>query len=106
MVPNTLRFLFLQVCVFLDAATNACSIYPVRPLQCSTYPWWPEIMAASNWAVEQQHWCEGIEHPDAPPLDRWHAAQQLQLATEHTLALEAAKPAGWDADEQLYGGRS
>jgi hypothetical protein len=46
--------------------------------------------------------CEGLDHPDAEPLDRWHAAQQLQAATQHTLAFEAAKPPGWDADEQLY----
>jgi hypothetical protein len=46
--------------------------------------------------------CEGLDHPDAGPLDRWHAAQQLQAATQHTLAFEAAKPPGWDADEQLY----
>lgn len=45
--------------------------------------------------------CEGLEHPDAEPLDRWYAAQQLQKATEHALQLEAAKPPGWDA-EQLY----
>jgi hypothetical protein len=46
--------------------------------------------------------CEGLDHPDAGPLDRWHAAQQLQAATQHTLDLEAAKPRGWDAEEQLY----
>lgn len=96
----------MQVCVFLDEATNACSIYPVRPLQCSTYPWWPELMPTGAWKAEQQHMCEGIEHPEAPQLDRWHAAQQLQLATEHVLSLEAAKPAGWDPDKELYVGGS
>jgi Fe-S-cluster containining protein len=30
-------------CIFLEGGTK-CSIYPVRPLQCSTYPWWPELM--------------------------------------------------------------
>jgi hypothetical protein len=45
--------------------------------------------------------CEGLDHPDAPPLDRWEAAQQLQRATEHTLMLAAAKPKGWRA-EHLY----
>ena len=28
-------------CIFLDEATNECKIYDVRPLQCSTYPFWP-----------------------------------------------------------------
>lgn len=63
-------------------------------------------MPAEHWKQEQQHVCEGIEHPDAPELDRAYAAQQLQLATEHTLSLEAAKPAGWDAEGQLYSGNS
>ena len=31
-------------CVFLAADRKRCTIYPVRPLQCSTYPWWPELM--------------------------------------------------------------
>lgn len=59
-------------------------------------------MPAAHWREEQQHVCEGIQHPDAPELDRWHAAQQLQLATEHTLALEAAKSVGWNAEKELY----
>ncbi len=63
-------------------------------------------MPPGHWKEEQQHMCEGIEHPDAPQLDRWHAAQQLQLATEHVLELEAAKPAGWDCEKELYAGGS
>jgi hypothetical protein len=59
------------------------------------------MMSPGVWQAQQQV-CEGIEHPDAPQLDRWQAAQQLQLAAEHTLSLEAAKPADWDAQEQLY----
>ncbi|MBC8237614.1 MAG: YkgJ family cysteine cluster protein [Helicobacteraceae bacterium] len=27
-------------CVFYDAATNGCSIYDARPLQCKTFPFW------------------------------------------------------------------
>lgn len=34
----------LQGCVFLDEETKSCSIYDARPLQCSTYPFWPSIM--------------------------------------------------------------
>ena len=28
-------------CIFLNESTNECKIYDVRPLQCSTYPFWP-----------------------------------------------------------------
>ena len=31
-------------CIFLDEVTNHCKIYPVRPIQCSTYPFWPSIL--------------------------------------------------------------
>src|SRR5262249_27242391 len=29
-------------CIFYD---NGCKIYPVRPLQCRTFPFWPEIVS-------------------------------------------------------------
>lgn len=32
-------------CFFLDAE-NRCTIYPVRPLQCSTFPFWPSTFAS------------------------------------------------------------
>lgn len=31
-------------CVFLDNATDKCKIYPLRPFQCSSFPFWPELM--------------------------------------------------------------
>jgi len=27
-------------CIFFDKKTNKCSIYPVRPNQCRTFPFW------------------------------------------------------------------
>ncbi len=27
-------------CIFFDEEKNGCSIYPVRPKQCSSYPFW------------------------------------------------------------------
>ncbi|MEQ9365116.1 MAG: YkgJ family cysteine cluster protein [Leptospirales bacterium] len=32
-------------CYFLDE-NNRCTIYPVRPLQCSTFPFWPSTFAS------------------------------------------------------------
>ena len=36
-------------CVFLkedpERGRKTCSIYPVRPLQCRTWPFWPENLA-------------------------------------------------------------
>jgi len=46
-------------CVFLDAE-GRCRIYSVRPVQCRTYPFWPELVnseAAWQWEARR---CEGI----------------------------------------------
>ena len=48
----------LQVCVFLNE-DRSCGVYHVRPLQCSTYPWWPELMPQRNWAAERGEWPAG-----------------------------------------------
>lgn len=44
-------------CVFLDG--KACTIYPVRPLQCKTYPWWPQNMESPESWKEVEKECEG-----------------------------------------------
>jgi Fe-S-cluster containining protein len=51
-------------CVFLKE--KKCSIYPVRPTQCRTYPFWPGILASKESFEEASRVCEGINHKDAP----------------------------------------
>jgi len=38
---------------------RSCRVYPVRPLQCKTYPWWPELLRPAAWKAEARR-CEGI----------------------------------------------
>jgi len=46
-------------CVFLSARGH-CRVYPVRPLQCRSYPFWPELAGnARAWNREMRR-CEGI----------------------------------------------
>ena len=46
-------------CPLLDER-GRCSVHRVKPLQCRTYPFWPENVASpSSWRVEGA-WCEGI----------------------------------------------
>lgn len=46
-------------CIFLDAR-GKCRIYTVRPIQCRTYPFWPELVdSAAAWNREARR-CEGI----------------------------------------------
>ena len=58
-------------CVFLK--DGGCSIYPVRPTQCRTYPFWPNIMRApESWQREAEQ-CPGIGADtlvDADEIDR------------------------------------
>ena len=45
-------------CVFWD---NGCTIYPVRPTQCRTYPFWPEnVESKEDWEAESEG-CPGID---------------------------------------------
>lgn len=55
-------------CVFLreDAdGKRGCSIYPVRPTQCRTWPFWPSnLKSRSAWESSAQS-CPGMRNPDA-----------------------------------------
>ena len=45
-------------CVFLE--DHKCNIYDVRPLQCRTYPFWPEnLKSKSRWQLTKDE-CPGI----------------------------------------------
>jgi hypothetical protein len=58
---NENEFHFKQLkgnCPFLEQ--NQCSIYNVRPLQCRTWPFWPENMKRDTWEKEVKKVCSGI----------------------------------------------
>lgn len=60
-------------CRFL-APDNRCGIYSVRPVQCRTYPFWPEIMRSrAAWRREAVR-CEGIDRGAVVPLAKIRAA--------------------------------
>lgn len=60
-------------CVFLTDA-GRCRIYPVRPVQCCTYPFWPEVLkTAKAWQREAGR-CEGINRGAVVPAARVSAA--------------------------------
>jgi Fe-S-cluster containining protein len=45
-------------CVFLGE--SGCVVHEVKPVQCRTYPFWPELLRRrSDWAFEGEL-CEGI----------------------------------------------
>jgi Fe-S-cluster containining protein len=44
-------------CIFFDESKKRCSIYPVRPLQCRTFPFWEQF---KNNEEEVRKECPGI----------------------------------------------
>lgn len=38
---------------------NRCSVYPARPWQCRTWPFWPENMNKAVWEREVASYCPG-----------------------------------------------
>jgi Fe-S-cluster containining protein len=60
-------------CVLL-AADGTCRVYRGRPLQCRTYPFWPELVeTAKAWQRESRR-CEGIGQGARVPLELIEAA--------------------------------
>jgi Fe-S-cluster containining protein len=47
-------------CIFFDTAAKNCAIYPVRPTQCATFPFWDYFKDHIEEVVEE---CPGIVLP-------------------------------------------
>jgi hypothetical protein len=45
-------------CIFLEGCR--CSIYPVRPTPCRTWPFWPDTMKRTTWQKEVVPFCRGV----------------------------------------------
>ncbi len=69
-------------CVFLDRGVvpgkAVCSLYEDRPLQCRTFPWWPENLRS------KEHWrragraCEGIGRGDLVRVEEIRISRDAQ----------------------------
>lgn len=46
-------------CILLGG-DGRCSVYEARPLQCRTYPWWPEVVASRRQWEEEKDNCPGV----------------------------------------------
>lgn len=45
-------------CIFLKE--NRCEIYPVRPLQCKSYPFWERVISSQKTWEQEKNYCPGI----------------------------------------------
>ncbi len=59
-------------CEFLSDCR--CTIYPVRPVPCRTWPFWPETMERAAWNAEVRSFCSGIGR------GRLHAREEIEAA--------------------------
>jgi len=68
-------------CVFLNKE-DKCSIYHLRPVQCRTYPYWPELLESKQaWNNEAKH-CEGINCGATVPITEINKKLTMQLKSE------------------------
>jgi uncharacterized protein len=56
-------------CTFFDGRTRRCSIYPVRPRQCRTWPFWQSHLSSPADWKRVQSVCPGIGQGDLVPLE-------------------------------------
>ena len=72
-------------CVFLK--NKKCEIYPVRPTQCRTFPWWPQTLKTQEEWEEAAIRCEGIRQ-HAPLVTHETIQEQLKIQSEYNERLE------------------
>lgn len=60
-------------CVFLQE-NRRCGIYGARPVQCRSYPFWPELVSSKRAWHREQSRCEGIDRGRVVPLEVIEAA--------------------------------
>jgi Fe-S-cluster containining protein len=59
-------------CIFYDAVSGRCSIYPVRPLQCRLFPFWPALLASEEAWNAAAVLCPGMNRGDC------HTAEEIR----------------------------
>lgn len=58
-------------CVFYTGDTNKCSIYSVRPVQCSLYPFWPSMFVSREIWDRHALFCPGMNQ------GRFYCAEEI-----------------------------
>lgn len=74
-------------CIFLErdeAGRGLCRIYPVRPQQCQTWPFWPENLVHSDQWKRAARNCPGMiaggNQPEA--VGNFYPAEQVRLVRD------------------------
>ena len=74
-------------CIFLK--NKQCSVYHARPVQCRTWPFWPEVLNAKAWKKDVVSFCPGIEKGKIHTADEIRQVAQQQKKSEDDLLKQA-----------------
>lgn len=74
-------------CLFLNK--KRCSIYEARPIQCRTWPFWPEVLNPKTWSKEVATFCPGVGKGKLHSFDKIEAIKDEQARSEIALHREA-----------------
>lgn len=69
-------------CVLLDPERRTCRAYDLRPVQCRTWPWWPENLNSPETWERCADDCPGVNR------GRRHSASHIQQQLERDRAAE------------------
>ncbi len=80
-------------CAFLQRPAMTCAIYDVRPTQCRTYPFWPEILRSRERWDSEADVCPGVGAGELHPCEACAAkaaeTRRAGLATARKFPMEA-----------------
>ncbi len=76
-----------EACVFLK--DRKCTVYEARPMQCRTWPFWPETMSAKSWTKDVVSFCPGIGKGPKWSAEKIAAALKNQSEWEEKLSADA-----------------
>jgi uncharacterized protein len=75
-----------KACPFLQP--DGCSVHAIKPMQCSSFPFWPELLNSARERREAKKYCPGLGR--GPAVDK---ARASEIATQVREAFGALYPA-------------
>lgn len=71
-------------CLFLNGK-NQCEVYKARPIQCRTWPFWPENMNAKTWSKDVAPFCPGVGQGVGVSAEKIEKQLKNQMSAEAEL---------------------
>jgi hypothetical protein len=68
-------------CIFLDGQSRRCTVYPARPLQCRTWPFWHENVASPSLWQQTCEVCPGAGNGELHSVERIRERLRAQSAS-------------------------